>query len=62
MECMAAATVAKSMEVGKTVFVVVTVTVTTVAVAVVGIPDTVKVERVVGITGGEEVEVVAADN
>lgn len=58
VECMAAAREAKSMEVGKTVFVVVTVTVTT----VVGILDTVKVERVVGMTGGEEVEVVAEAN
>lgn len=45
-----------------TVLVVVTVTVTTVG-AVVGVPDTVKVERVVGMTGSEgaaEVEVSSA--
>ena len=58
--CVAAATaaVAKSIEVGKTVFVVVTVTVTTEAVIVVGIPDTVRVESVVGMAGGDTVEMV----
>lgn len=62
VECKAAAADAKLMDVGMTVFVVVTVTVTTVAVAVVGIPDTVKVESVVGMAGGDEVEVVEPVN